>query len=132
MAVYHLHTGLTRALVNEMKPFFIRANVVLPGYIKTEMTEGKSLTQASFPSGAVDVRNHPRRYHYKSHHVPHSQINRTPIDAMPDLMIITSKQQKYAVANVQSQTSTNSLSPGESPLVAWGILKKSQMRSRFS
>ena len=38
-------TGLTRALAAELGEKNIRVNVILPGYIETDMTEGTSKTR---------------------------------------------------------------------------------------
>ncbi|TPX11891.1 uncharacterized protein E0L32_007389 [Thyridium curvatum] len=47
--------GLTRALATEMGPFGVRVNTILPGYIKTDMTENlkQSLLQEKIPLGRL-------------------------------------------------------------------------------
>lgn len=41
-ALTPISAGLTRALAGEMGPLGVRVNVIMPGYVETDMTAGKS------------------------------------------------------------------------------------------
>lgn len=60
-ALTPISAGLTRALAGEMGPLGVRVNVIMPGYVETDMTAGKSIEEEKIAQCLYSCKGKPMR-----------------------------------------------------------------------